>query len=164
MKTLLVASFVLLAVCTKAQNYNVLLIPDSLIKNANAVKRFEELHVIIKDIGKAVIKHKYAITILNESGDEYATYANSYDKLRSLSDISGHLYDAMGKSIKTMKKKDIANTSSDDGMSLLTDDRLKQYRFYCKTYPYTIEFEDEQSYDGIYYLPVWINSIRPRIF
>ena len=132
-----------------------LLIPDSLIKNANAVKRSEELHVIIKDIGKAVIKHKYAITILNESGDEYATYENSYDKLRSLTDISGHLYDAMGKSMRSMKKKDISNVSEDDGYSLLTDNRQKNYSFYCKTYPYTIEFEDEQELNGIYYLPYW---------
>ncbi len=63
MKKLLVVCFILFSVFIKAQDYNVLLIPDSLIKNANAVKRFEELHVIIKDIGRAVIKHKYAITI-----------------------------------------------------------------------------------------------------
>ena len=155
MKTLLVVVFILCAAFTKAQNYNVLLIPDSLTKNANAVKRFEELHVIIKDIGKAIVKHKYAITILNESGDEYATYANSFDKLTPLSDISGHLYNAFGKSIKTVKKKDISNTSVDDGYSLLTDSRQKQYSFYCKTYPYTIEFEDEQELNGIYFLPHW---------
>ena len=155
MKKLIIIYFTLLALFTKAQDYNVLLIPDSLTKNANAVKRFEELHVIIKDIGKAVVKHKYAITILNESGDEYATYANYYNKLRSLTDISGHLYDAWGKSIKTVKKKDISNTSVDDGYSLLTDDRQKRYSFYCKTYPYTIEFEDEQELDGIYGFPYW---------
>ena len=155
MKKLLPFLFMLIAVLVKAQDYNVLLIPDSLIKNANAVKRFEELHVIIKDIGKAVVKHKYVITVFNESGDEYATYANSYDKFTPLSDISGHLYNAMGKKMRTIKKKDISSTSVDDGFSLLTDNRQKEYSFYCKNYPYTVEFEDEQELDGIYFFPSW---------
>ncbi|MEP6595487.1 MAG: DUF3857 domain-containing protein [Ginsengibacter sp.] len=155
MKKLFVVCFTLVSAIIKAQDYNVLLIPDSLVKNANAVKRFEELHVVVKNIGKAVIKHKYAITILNESGDEYATYVNYYDKLTPLSDISGHLYDAFGKKMRSVKKKDISNTSVDDGFSLLTDNRQKKYSFYCKTYPYTVEFEDEQELDGIYYFPSW---------
>lgn len=155
MKKLFFIGLILFSASLKAQEYHVSLIPDSLIKNANAVKRFEELHVIIKDIGKAVIKHKYAITILNENADENATYTNYYDKLQSLSDISGRLYDATGKVIRSMKKKDISNTSSDDGFSLLTDNRQKTYTFYCKTYPYTVEFEDEQTLEGIYYFPHW---------
>ena len=73
------------------------------------------MHIIIKSVGKAVIKHKYAVTILNEQGDEYAEYGNYYDKLQDLSDISGTLFDAFGKKIKTVKKKDIADVSVEDG-------------------------------------------------
>ena len=84
-----------------AQDYKASLIPDSLKTDANAVKRFEELHVIVKDIDKAIIKHKYAITILNENGEDFAYYENSYSKLHTLSDISGKLFDADGKLLKT---------------------------------------------------------------
>lgn len=138
-----------------AQDYNVALIPDSLKTNANAVKRFEELRVIIKSTSKAVIKHKYAITILNEAGNEFSQYTNSYDKLQSLSNIDGNLYDASGKKLKNVKKKDIADVSYDDDMSLVTDNRLKQHNFYYRSYPYTIEYEDEQELDGIFFLPQW---------
>ena len=86
-----------------AQNYNVSLIPDSLKESCDAVKRFEELHVIIKSPGKAVVKHKYAITILNKDGDEYAAYSNNYDKLVDLSDISGALFDETGKKLKLVE-------------------------------------------------------------
>jgi hypothetical protein len=61
----------------------------------------------------------------------------------------------MGKKMRTIKKKDISNTSVDDGFSLLTDNRQKEYSFYCKTYPYSVEFEDEQELDGIYFFPSW---------
>ncbi len=147
---LLSVSFVL-----HAQNYNVLLIPDSLTKNANVVKRFEELKVVIKAKDKAVIYHKYAVTILNEDGDEYADYTNSYNKLEDLSDISGDLYDASGKKLKSVKKKDIADVSSEDQMSLVTDDRIKHHNFYCRQYPYTVEYEDQQELNGIFFLPHW---------
>lgn len=137
-----------------AQDYKASLIPDSLKTDADVVKRFEELHVLIKDIDKAVIKHRWAITILNETGEAYASYENSYSKLRSLSDISGRLFNADGKLIKSIKKKDIADVSGTDD-ELLSDDRIKSFAFYQKTYPYTVEFEDERVFDGIYSLPSW---------
>lgn len=139
----------------QAQDYSMLFLPDSLTKKADAVKRYEELHIIIKSIGKAVIKHKYAVTILNEQGDEYAEYGNYYDKLQDLSDISGTLFDAFGKKLKTVKKRDIADVSVDDGMSLMLDDRLKRHSFFWRQYPYTVEYEDEQELSGTFHLPSW---------
>jgi hypothetical protein len=138
-----------------AQKYAVNKIPDSLKEGANAVKRNEELVISIKSPSKAIIKNKYAITILNASGDRFAYYYNSYDKLSSLQDISGYLYDAEGKEIKKVKKKDIQDVSNDDEMSLMTDDRIKRHSFFYTTYPYTIEYEDEKELDGIFFLPKW---------
>lgn len=153
----IIAAFLLClpVVLTAQQDYNVSLIPDSLIKNANAVKRFEELRVVIKSTGKAVVYHKYAITVFNENAGWCAAYQNSYDKLQSLSDISGYLFDASGKKLKSVKKKDIADASYTDDEALVTDNRYKRHDFYCRQYPYTIEYEDEQVFDGIFFLPRW---------
>ena len=138
-----------------AQKYSVALISDSLRKNANAVKRDEELRIIIKSPSKAVIMHRYAITVLNEAGAEAAQYENSYDKRQSLENISGTLYDATGKEIKSVKKKDISDFSANDESSLMTDDRIKRHNFYFSQYPYTVEYEDEVKEDGIFFLPSW---------
>ena len=138
----------------KAQDYNAAAIPDSLKENADVVKRMEELHVIIKDQGKAIVRHKYAITVLNESGDDYAMYSNDYRKMESLYDIDGNLYDAVGKRLKSVKKKDIADVSGDE-TDLVSDSRTKYHNFYCRSYPYTVEYEDEQELNGIFYLPYW---------
>lgn len=138
-----------------AQDYQVSLIPDSLKENADVVKRFEELRIVIKGPGKAVVQHKYALTILNEAGDHYAVYVNYYDKMVSLSDISGRLYDANGKVLKFVKKKDILDASAEDDVSLVTDTRYKKHSFFHRQYPYTVEYEDEQVQDGIFFLPAW---------
>jgi transglutaminase-like putative cysteine protease len=151
--------FLLFIICyvTKlyGQNYNVAFINDSLKKNANAVKRMEQFSVIIESPSKAIVKHKYAITILNEEGAYFAQYDNYYDKLISLSKIDGSLYDANGKEIKSVKKKDIADFSANGDMNLITDSRYKHHNFYWTQYPYTVAYEDEQEFDGIFYLPSW---------
>ena len=110
--------------------------------------------VIIKDIDKAIIKHKYAITVLNEKGNGFAVYQNFYDKLKSLNNVDGKLFDAQGKVLKTVKRRDIYDEGgvSDD---LISDDRQKSFSFSHRTYPYTVEFEDEQVLHGIYYLANW---------
>ncbi len=155
MKPFLIFIFLSAAFAVTAQNYNVSAIPDSLKENANAVKRMEEFHVIIKSLDKVIVKHRYAITILNEKGDEYAEYSNNYSSLEGLSDISGNLYDASGKKIQSVKKKDISDVSIADGESLMLDDRIKRHNFYNRQYPYTVEYEDEQQAKGTYFLQSW---------
>jgi len=108
--------------------------------------------VTIKDIGKAKLFEKHAYTILNESGDDYAGYRSRYDKFDEINYIEGSLYDASGKQIKNVKKKDIADFVDDDQMSLATDNRVKVHSFFYADYPYTVQYEDEQELDGIFYL------------
>ena len=138
-----------------AQSYNVSLIPDSLMKHANVVKRTEDVRIIIRGIDKATIYHKYAITILNEAGDKYAAYDNLYNKLIDLSNISGNLYDASGKLIRSVKQKDIQDYYDDQQMTLITDNRYKVHDFYYKQYPYTVEYSDQQEYNGFFLLDSW---------
>jgi transglutaminase-like putative cysteine protease len=151
--TVLIAS--LFPLLLFGQNYNVLLIPDSLKQNANAVKRYEELYVEIKSPSKAVVKHKWAITILNEAGEKYNGYYNSYDKMKPLVDVSGRLYDGYGKQIRSVRKKDMEDVAAYDGISLVSDDRIKKHEFYFKEYPFTVEYQEEQEYDGVFFLPQW---------
>src|ERR1700682_2260086 len=83
-----------------AQNYNVLLIPDSLKKNADVVTRYEERIFEIKSPGKAIEYERHVYTILNESADYLGKYRSYYDKFTSINYISGTLYDANGKDLK----------------------------------------------------------------
>jgi transglutaminase-like putative cysteine protease len=153
-----------------AQNYDAALISDSLKKNANTVTRMDEYIIIVKSPSRAIVKHKYAITILNDDGARFAQYDNYYNKLISLHRIDGSLYDASGKEIKSVKKKDIADFSANGDESLMTDNRYKRHNFYWTQYPYTIAYEDEQEFDGIFYLPSWqpigseYNSVEQSTF
>ena len=137
-------------------NYAVNKIPAALLVNSNVVKRFEELRFEVIDIGKARFYHKKVITILNAKGDDNANLHMDYDKLHSIESIEGRLYDENGKKIKTLKKGDVQDLSGTSEMSLAEDNRIKQFSFYHKSYPYTVEYDTEVKYNYTLFYPPWI--------
>ncbi len=146
MKNLVFIAFTFFTVAQlKAQDYNVLLIPDSLMKDANVINRYSEMHLTIVNERKAILYEKEVYTILNEAGDKYADYTTFYDNFNSINKLDGNLYNAAGKKIKEVKKKDVSDHASYDGYSLMIDDRYKEHNFYCTDYPYTVEYEEEDE-------------------
>lgn len=140
------------------QRYSVSAIPDSLLKGANAVKRFEDIQLEIKSKTSAVLRYKYAFTILNENGDEHAQFVEWYDKMREVSDIEGSLYDASGKLVKKLKPKDVQDLSGVSEISIMEDNRNKAHNFYYKVYPYTVEYSVTIRQNHTFYLPGWITQ------
>src|SRR5690349_9990917 len=118
-------------------DYAVSKIPEALSKKANVVMRTDELRFEVVHLGKSITKRKYAITILNESGDREAFLYLWYDKLRSINSMDGNLYDAAGKKIRSLKKSEIKDISATDDISLADDNRVKVHSFYHRLYPYT---------------------------
>jgi hypothetical protein len=157
-RVLIVIFFIQSFFIARAYNgeYAILFIPQALIKNANAVKRMEKIQFIVKDAGEAVLKRKYAITILNENGDDHAGFLEYYSKMHKIENIEGALFDAMGKELKRLKNKQIIDFTGSDDNNLIDDNRRKFHSFFHKTYPYTIEYEVEIKYNGTLFFPLWI--------
>ena len=80
MKRLIFGIILVLPFMLRAQNYNVLFIPDSLKKEANAILRCDNNELNIKSTKEVTYKNKFAITILNEDGLKYAQYREWTDK------------------------------------------------------------------------------------
>jgi transglutaminase-like putative cysteine protease len=137
-------------------DYNVGTIPAALKEKAHAVKRMEELIINVSSPSEQRIIHRFAITVLDASGERHARFADYYDKLRSIRSISGTLYDADGKQIKRLKQSDVEDLSGVGGSSLMTDDRVKRHAFYYNVYPHTVEYEIEIKKNSTYSLPEWI--------
>jgi len=137
-------------------DYTVSNIPPGLLKNANAVVRWDETRFEVTDIDRAREIHRYAITILNERGDDEAQFTEEYDKLHSIESVEGTLYDASGKKVKSLKKSDLGDYSGSGGENLIVDDRIKTHNFYCKLYPYTVEYTVEIKYYYTMFFPRWV--------
>jgi hypothetical protein len=130
-------------------------IPAALLKDADVVKRAEEIRFTIINTGQTVYYHKYALTILNEKGDDAAAFEEYYDQLQKITSIEGVLYDAAGNAVKKVKNKDIQDVSAVSDNNLMDDHRKKTHQFYYKAYPYTVEYEVEIKYNNTLFFPLW---------
>jgi Domain of Unknown Function with PDB structure (DUF3857) len=153
--SILLFSCISLHVKAGGGEYAVSFIPANLMVNAHAVKRMEQISFEIVNPGEAILKRKYALTILNENGDKYSSFVASYDKLHEIRNIEGALFDASGKELKRLKNKQIVDFSGGDNNNLMDDNRVKAHNFFYKVYPYTVEYEVEIRYDGILFFPAW---------
>ena len=104
---IIVVNIFCLANAFAQNNYDVKLIAPELLPNADVIKRMEEIKIEVKDAGKAIIYHKYALTIMNPGGDDAARFVEQYDQLINIKDIDGALYDATGKKVRALKNSDV---------------------------------------------------------
>lgn len=147
--------FLLYSFSASAQpKYAVSAIAPALLKNAHVVKRMDETRFEVKSLTEAVYTRKFALTILDEAGQDAADLVVSYDKLRKISSIEGALYDAAGGQLKKVKGKDINDVSA-TGDNLYDDHRVKQFDFHYRGFPYTVEYEIEEAYNHTFYFPDW---------
>jgi hypothetical protein len=136
-------------------NYAVSHLSPALQKNADVVKRMEDIRYEIRNLHSVSYTYKYAYTILNESGQKYADLVVGYDKLRKVNNIEGALYDAMGNQLKKAKGKEINDYSAMSDISLYDDNRVKVHDFNYKSYPYTVVYEVEMEYSNTFFIPTW---------
>lgn len=130
-------------------------IPGNLKDNAFAVMREHNTVFRIMSKSRATLDIKYAVTVLDKNGEKYAFFNESYDKLRSLTNIKITIYDAEGEKIKKVRSNDIEDYCSFSGFSLYEDNRQKLYIPHINEYPYTVEVEYSRVYNGLFIYPSW---------
>lgn len=121
-------------------------IPETLLKNANRVTRYENTTFEVKGIGKAVQTTHSVVTVLNKDAQSSLTLNLSTDKFHHFEDADIRIYDALGRQVAKYKKKDFVAYAIPDG---LVDDGKNYYFAYSpSSYPVTIEFKYEYFHDG----------------
>ncbi|MEO8771882.1 MAG: DUF3857 domain-containing protein [Ferruginibacter sp.] len=136
--------------------YAVSKIAPALLKNANAVLRLEEIKFEIISTKETVLRQHVVITVLNEKGEDWAGFEEQYNKERDIAFIEGILYDANGKQLKKIKKKDTEDLSGVEEGTLMNDSRIRKHDFYYRTYPYTVEYISEIDDKSTLFFPTWI--------
>jgi len=154
----------LFSLCLRAQEkFASANIPAKLLLKADVVKRSEDLSIQVISTEKVVVRHTYALTILNENGDEAATMLEFYDQLKKIRSISGTLYDAGGKVLQRLKEREINDQSAVQQNNLFDDKRCKVHRFFHREYPYTIEYSIQMEFNHSLFFPVWLPQEAERL-
>ncbi|WP_299557034.1 DUF3857 domain-containing protein [Seonamhaeicola sp.] len=120
-------------------------IPDDLLENANAVVRKSSIDITLKSASEMHVIEKRVVTVFNKQGDDNVDAIVYYDNNERIIELQALVFDAFGKQIKKIKKKDFKDVSAVDGGTLYSDSRVKYLEYTPISYPYTVEFISETT-------------------
>lgn len=136
-------------------DYSLSSIPDSLKNSANAVVRFEKIHLDIKAYNKINVTTHRVVTIFNDYGERHKNAIEFYDRGRKINFLEARIYDVDGKEIKRIKEKDFVDESAVSGGTLYSDDMVKYLNYTTGNYPYTVSFKSSVSLSNTAFIPSW---------
>jgi Domain of Unknown Function with PDB structure (DUF3857)/Transglutaminase-like superfamily len=140
--------------------YSSYAIPKELLTDANAVVRKFDVVCDIKDMTTTIEKEHKIVTILNERGKRHAEPYFGYGKFSSIEDIEANFYDAAGKLVRKLKKKDIKDVKP--YQEYVEDSRYKLIEFPHLPYPYTVEYIVETHSNQTMFYPQWMPQTDNR--
>ena len=131
-------------------------IPDSLKYSSNAVVLNEEQHTELHNHESYTSYYRGTITVLNEKGSDYLNLSIYYsDGSDQIKDVKCSIYDVDGNLIKSIKKKDLSDYAAGDGVSIITDSRLKHWSYETNNYPVTIDYSYTRTSSNTLFIPRW---------
>ncbi len=136
-------------------DYTIQNIPDSLKQNANAVIRFNQMDILITSQENMKITTKRVVSVYNEKGMESIDATESYDKRTKVIFIEATVFDAEGKEIKKIKRKDFRDQCVIDGSTLFSDNRILFLNYTPTQYPFTIVYTSEIETSNTAFIPRW---------
>nr|WP_294929765.1 DUF3857 domain-containing protein [uncultured Flavobacterium sp.] len=157
---LLLLLFSLTSTAQKSQ-FPIAAIADSLKENAYAVVRLDQTDILISSQRNMIAKNHRVVTVLNEKGVEAIQAYEFYDKSTSVKNIEAIVYDAFGKEIKKIKRKDFKDQSVVGGGTLFSDSRYIYLDYTPISYPFTVEFNSEVQTSSTAFLPSWMPLRTP---
>ena len=137
------------------ENWNALLIPKELKEKANSVVRYQKIEVEIVSQKLYKINTKKVVTVLNEYGLNNIDAREYFSNSEKINTVEATIYDAFGKEIKKIKRKDFNDQSVADGFSILSDNRVLYLDYTPTQYPFTIVYQSEKQSINTAFLPPW---------
>ncbi|WP_456313629.1 DUF3857 domain-containing protein [Pseudomonas shirazensis] len=155
---LFVLFFVFFSIHIIAQKteYSSFTISDSLKENANAVVRLDQTDITILSQRSMIVKTQRVVTVFNEKGFHAINAYEGYSKTTSVKNIEAVVYDALGKEIKKIKRKDFKDQSVVDGVTLISDNRYLYLEYTSISYPYTMVYNSETETSTTAFIPRWM--------
>ena len=129
-------------------------IPVELLADADAVIRFSNTTFDIRSAQKMSVTVHSVVTLMNHKAD-YEVLRVFYDQHSSAKIVSAEIFDAGGKSVRKLKKREIQDKSAYQVETLFSDVRYLELEMRHGTYPYSVEYTYEQEYTETQNYPDW---------
>ena len=126
-------------------------IPKDLLPNADLVIRKNTLTFEVINKGEAIETEYVVLTLLNEKAAPFSEPQFHYDDFEKIEEIEASVYDAAGKLVRNLKKKDIEDIKP--LQYYIYDYRLKVLNLPGRSYPYTIAYTVTKKHHGLMFYP-----------
>jgi hypothetical protein len=134
--------------------YSFASIPPELLKHASSVVRQYDLKFQVLNKGEGLETEHKVITIINDQAADELDQVFWYDQIRKIEEIEGSVYDANGKLVRKIKKKDILDQKPFEHQ-FVNDTRAKLLQFPRLAFPFTIEYTVVSHLNGLMFYPVF---------
>ncbi|MDF4204702.1 DUF3857 and transglutaminase domain-containing protein [Maribacter sp. SA7] len=155
MRIFLLLIFIVSCDTISAQDNNFSKLNLSLLKNADAIVRLDQMTVDVKSSDFMEVNSSRIVTVLNEEGVEAVHAMAYYDKETSIKKLSLTIYDANGKEIESYKEKDFVDQTATGEGTLYSDSRIKYLNYTPTKYPYTAEVITKYTTSDTAFMPRW---------
>jgi hypothetical protein len=113
-------------------------------------------HTVCKiENNKLIIENQLKIAIYNRKGEDNIHFAIPYNDKRTIKNLSGHITDLSGKTVRKLSKKQIKDVSDISEFSLYEDDYKKTFTLKHNQYPYTIHLNYTRILDEYMHIIRW---------
>lgn len=130
-----------------------------LMLGANSTVRASETTLDVLSPSKAIYRVKKAVTIYDKEDKDLATVVLDYGDFKTINYLKANIINKNGQVVRSYSLNDAADYSTAWGSTFFSDVRLKVLEMPYSIFPYTVEFEYQQTYSGLLNLPDW----RPQI-
>ena len=137
-------------------------ISPAMLRNADQVVRQYDLKFEVLNIGEAIETEHRVVTLLNAQGVLENDPVFWYDQIVKIENIEGAVYDASGKLIRKIGKKEVIDQKAFE--HFVNDSRLKRLQFPRLSFPYTVEYTVVTKHNGLMHYPVFIPQNSSRVF
>jgi len=139
-------------ICISSQaQYDAASIPAELKAGAHVVTRSEEIKYVVKGLDKASLIFHSIYTVLDEEGKNRLVFYLNTDKTRRVDEVDIKVYDALGKQVSRLKKKDLHKQASQGG---LVDEGMYHWlEIPAASYPTTVELSYEVDESSTLFYP-----------
>ncbi len=135
-------------------------LPPGEKKDAHAVIRYDLTDLRVDGIRDAFIHHHRIVTILDAEGRKFGDLVLYHDKFTRVDRLEGRVFSADGGEVRSLRDEDVKDYPATDGFSLYDDSRQRVAELIHSTYPYTVEFQWDQSLHGYIDWPAWYPQER----
>lgn len=152
---LFVTFFLLFQIISNAQNLSSIDVSAELKENADAVIKKLEEKLEIKKFNLYAYQVTKTVIVYNEIGYQKNIPYLNYDDKTSIKKLEVKIYNNYGIEIKKFKKNDFKDVSSNDAITIQSDDRLKYIDYTPINYPFIIQFDYSYESSDTAFLERW---------